>query len=1137
MSIFTPLSSLTLPLSSSFVQPFFDTRRNATLDCNQWVKAGDEWEVQKVGIAFPATGAVLQKRGAQESESLVDGLAKQCQTMTCSPTLCIPPDLKMMYRLQQNGPTSPSCFQIHSTSPWRLDDVLSSAKRPLDAWVVSGCRMGWVTVENFEKRRKEAVPALRCVDATYRVLPITIQARCGLPEARLSFSVDVVSCKRLRVVIFSSLGDRVTVPSSFDRLPRVAISLPCLQGSPRHIDVCQTPSAHSFRFKHVGTPGTCPILRHISNCAPTASNATLKNIRFHMLSTPIHLSKAQEDEMMSDKRVEGVVDVVQTPRSFRMPAPTNDLRNDIPVSDVASMRRRWTRDDDDDAQKDEGRRTASRRCLMFNLRHVDENRQRADIRLTWLIVCTISALTKASTHTGSPPSGPSECRAVSPVFLAFPWATPHIVQVPKPLADFTEIMSPHKHFINSLNRFERSLFAFDELVVNSNELAPLLGLDVLKASNTVTLHPTATTASSKGEYKTLASILCAYRTFEVLALDCETGVSHPPSRLLPPLAFNKSEQDSGKIVVHRFIYILILKLIFLACMGFDRLENWPKALLNFRKLIGQSGLPQIPDDLLAGSKHLALLRMASKNKEKAGYMNVVDNFLQAALHLYYLKMTQFRDGSLPDYPDILNDHLCIFKDKTSTDEFINDQEEGTYYLQDLLDGETASHTLHQLGTPLQLALLLTPFYLLFPFWIITRSYNRRLVLEAFAELTPRKTPLVLKIERSIWCSLIALADVTITPHEALTQLVSRLPWAEIEAASNNPHDCCMFCTPLAQPSSSSTPLQPGLAVGRQLAIEGASNTLTPDIQVSGPMPEASVIPNTQRSTSIEDNASCINEEHLEAPMDHDGDSPMLPTPLPTSKCPELPSMPAPTMDQDGGSPMLPTPLPTSKRPELPSMPAPTMDQDGGSPMLPTPLPTSKRPESSSTPDPDGDSPMPESLETSLASVLNSVFQSCPISSPHLGTVNPSHISLPLNVLGKNLSGEEDIEMGALSELSSSSEDEDSEHSPARPAKKTNPEVQPSDNDNTDDEESSLSSSDESTDSGVKKPIGNTSGNRGGRGDPGNLKKLVWTNAECHIWKFTRDPESVFKCCHQQFFFEKATLGTQEAMTHEHFPIA
>lgn len=204
----------------------------------------------------------------------------------------------------------------------------------------------------------------------------------------------------------------------------------------------------------------------------------------------------------------------------------------------------------------------------------------------------------------------------------------------------------------------------------------------------------------------------------------------------------------------------------------------------------------------------------------------------------------------------------------------------------------------------------------------------------------------------------------------------------------------------AQPSSSSTPLQPGLAVGRQLAIEGASNTLTPDIQVSGPMPEASVIPNTQCSTSIGDNASHINEEHPEA----------RPTPSP--------------MDQDGGSPMPPTSLPISERPESSSTP-PQMDQDSGSLTPPMQLPTFDRPESPPQMDHDGGSPMPESLETSLASVLNSVFQSRPILSPHLGTVNPSHISLPLNLLGKNLSVQEDIEMGALSELSLSSEDEDS----------------------------------------------------------------------------------------------------------------
>lgn len=209
-----------------------------------------------------------------------------------------------------------------------------------------------------------------------------------------------------------------------------------------------------------------------------------------------------------------------------------------------------------------------------------------------------------------------------------------------------------------------------------------------------------------------------------------------------------------------------------------------------------------------------------------------------------------------------------------------------------------------------------------------------------------------------------------------------------------------FVVSTDQPSSSSTPLQPGLAVGRQIAIEGASNTLTLDIQVSRPMPEASVIPNTQRSTSIGDNASCINEEH-----------------------PEARSTPSP-MDQDGGSPIPPTPLPISERPESSSTP-PQMDQDSGSLTHPMQLPTSDRPESPPQMDHDGGSPMPESLETSLASALQSVFQSRPILSPHLGTVNPSHISLPLNLLRKNLSGQEDIEMGALSELSSSSEDEDS----------------------------------------------------------------------------------------------------------------
>ena len=76
--------------------------------------------------------------------------------------------------------------------------------------------------------------------------------------------------------------------------------------------------------------------------------------------------------------------------------------------------------------------------------------------------------------------------------------------------------------------------------------------------------------------------------------------------------------------------------------------------------MAHSGPSEPSDVVYPGSKHLALLQMSSNNGQKMAYVNMVNNFLQAALHLFYLKMTEFPDGSLLDYPDLLNDHLwCI----------------------------------------------------------------------------------------------------------------------------------------------------------------------------------------------------------------------------------------------------------------------------------------------------------------------------------------------------------------------------------------------------------------------------------------------------------------------------------------------
>ncbi|KDR65338.1 hypothetical protein GALMADRAFT_148768 [Galerina marginata CBS 339.88] len=149
---------------------------------------------------------------------------------------------------------------------------------------------------------------------------------------------------------------------------------------------------------------------------------------------------------------------------------------------------------------------------------------------------------------------PTEFRKLSLVLSAFPWATPHIIQVPKPLTDFTTILPRHKHFFDALHRFECSLFRLGQNVINNTALAPLIGLDLKKydlgaSSTVVSVHPKGTLkVSSKSDYVKLCSILCAYRTFEILALDSEISVLQPPIRLLPPLSVPKFDHDSEKLI-------------------------------------------------------------------------------------------------------------------------------------------------------------------------------------------------------------------------------------------------------------------------------------------------------------------------------------------------------------------------------------------------------------------------------------------------------------------------------------------------------------------------------------------------------------------------------------------------------------
>ena len=101
------------------------------------------------------------------------------------------------------------------------------------------------------------------------------------------------------------------------------------------------------------------------------------------------------------------------------------------------------------------------------------------------------------------------------------------------------------------------------MVASSTALAPLIGLDVTSdcledSSHAVTLHPSASSPSAIKDYGKLCSFLCAYRTFEVLALDGDISYLQAPIHQLPPLAFSKSNWDSSSLTVPPFMYIFSL---------------------------------------------------------------------------------------------------------------------------------------------------------------------------------------------------------------------------------------------------------------------------------------------------------------------------------------------------------------------------------------------------------------------------------------------------------------------------------------------------------------------------------------------------------------------------------------------------
>lgn len=84
----------------------------------------------------------------------------------------------------------------------------------------------------------------------------------------------------------------------------------------------------------------------------------------------------------------------------------------------------------------------------------------------------------------------------------------------------------------------------------------------------------------------------------------------------------------------------------------DKLEDWPRILLDFRKMAKKATMPA-GKPLIVGVAQapIRLLHMIAQNEISKDYCKVKGNFLHAAMHIACMNDLAFTRESYPDIPD------------------------------------------------------------------------------------------------------------------------------------------------------------------------------------------------------------------------------------------------------------------------------------------------------------------------------------------------------------------------------------------------------------------------------------------------------------------------------------------------------
>ena len=206
------------------------------------------------------------------------------------------------------------------------------------------------------------------------------------------------------------------------------------------------------------------------------------------------------------------------------------------------------------------------------------------------------------------------------------------------LSDLRITLSTLQNFATSMKGFECTLFDISRRNERSTTVQNCLGIG--SSGPLVTWQPTsALTTNDSGK---VCSVISAYRLLDVVAMlnGAQRAPSVPRRYFEPP---NKSFRVKSKFHKHEISFLKPLQ-------GLDKLANWPKILLDFRKMLKRSDRPVdvAPPDLPTPFR---LLRQIVGNDSTQRYTAIEANFLYAALHIACMKELRFHRETCPDLPD------------------------------------------------------------------------------------------------------------------------------------------------------------------------------------------------------------------------------------------------------------------------------------------------------------------------------------------------------------------------------------------------------------------------------------------------------------------------------------------------------